>query len=62
MGFQAPRSQRGAHHDDVLAGVASVLGLSLLGVLFLIWRAPVMNQPEEALEPLRTRSPSIDPA
>ena len=45
-----------------LAGVASVLGLSLLGVLFLIWRAPVMNQPEEVLEPLRTRSPSIDPA
>jgi hypothetical protein len=48
-----------------LAGVAAVMGLSLLGFLFLLWRAPLlpqMPQPDDGFEPARHRSPSIDPA
>ena len=43
-----------------LVGVASVMGLSFLGVLYLLWRAPLMHQADEAME--QTQFPSIDPA
>lgn len=65
MGFLASEPN-GAHIMMMfLAGVAAVMGLSLLGFLFLLWRAPLlpqMPQPDDSFEPVRHRSPSIDPA
>ena len=45
-----------------LAGAACVFGLSLLGFLILLWRAPLMPEADQALEVLPGPVPSIDPA
>jgi hypothetical protein len=44
-----------------LAGVGCVMGLSLLGFLYLLWRAPLLPQSDDHFEPVRAQSPSIDP-